>query len=310
MAACEIISTHRFCISFNLFRCGFALTNPIQLRRDTRGGCKRGAKMSRNLAPALSLAAAISLGGCGLYVPEMQEWYEPPENQKITENTIINHIKCELHKGTEAALDKYRVPAKRVGNDVDWFKSWLATVTLKLSVEEGSSLNPGVSWVRSLSDLTSFSLSGGVSGSSEATRTETIAFTYPLSGLLARGKITKPCEDAGTPLIMGDLKIGQFIDKKIFLTTVPGTVIGPYSAFSYEVSFVVVYGGSVTPRWNLIDVTVNPGAPLTAAARSRKHAVTITFAAPNDVAAAEAKALHNAALIGQAVAAALRRNER
>lgn len=266
--------------------------------------------MSRGCCFAFAaIVAATLVGGCGLNVPEMQEWYEPPEQQKVTENRLINHIKCELHKGVDDAIAKYKRAGLLSGNTAEWIKDWLATVTLKLTVEEKGTANPGLTWVRALTDSKTFTLGAGFNGSSDATRVETISFTYPLKLLRQGGRILNPCEPSGSVLIEGDLKIGQFLDKKVFLSTVPGTVIGPYSAFSYEITFVVVYGGSVTPSWKLVDLTVNPDSPFLSATRTRTHNVMITLAPPGDPAAAEAAAIHNAALIGQAVASAIRRGE-
>src|SRR5437879_5141122 len=132
-------------------------------------------------------------GGCGLNVPEMQEWYEPPEQQKVTENRIINHIKCELHKGVDDAIQKYYGAGKRSGYTAEWIKDWLATITLKLTVDEKSTANPGLSWVRALSDIKTFTLGAGVNGSADATRIETISFTYPLRDLRLAGRIVNPC---------------------------------------------------------------------------------------------------------------------
>jgi len=263
-----------------------------------------GAQMRKTTIFSVLACGFLSLGGCGLYVPEMQEWYEDPENQKLTENEIINHIKCELHKGVDAAIDKYYGPGQRSGRTAKWINSWEATVTLKLSVDEKSSLNPGVSWIRPWTD-SSFVLGAGYSTSAAATRNETIAFKYKLSELTKRGRIAGECQPLR--VISSDLKVGQFIDRKVFLTTVPGTVIGPYSAFNYQVTFVVVYGGSATPTWKLVNLTANPNAPFVSAARSRTHDIAITFSPPNDGAKEEARLLHNATLIGQEVAAALRR---
>ncbi|MBI3703229.1 MAG: hypothetical protein HY244_05080 [Rhizobiales bacterium] len=262
--------------------------------------------MRKVYSVAAVIFCAMVLMGCGLSVPEIEEWYQPREQQKITENRIINHIKCELHKGMDAALDKYLIPGKKSGYSAEWFKSWLATVTLKLSVDEKSSINPGVTWVRNWSNNRSFTLGAGVNASADATRVETISFTYPLKGLRMAGRILNDCEGSGEVLIEGDLKIGQFLDKKIFLTTVPGTIPGPYSAFSYQVTFVVVYGGAATPTWKLVDITANPNSPFFNTSRTRTHDIIITFSAPTDEAAKEATAMHNAALIGQAVAAAIR----
>src|ERR1700730_6625260 len=98
-----------------------------------------------------SAAIALLVGGCGLYVPEMQEWYEPPDLQKVTENRIINHIKCELHKGVDDAIDKYYGAGKRSGYKAEWIKDWLGTVTLKLTVDEKSCSNHGLSCGRAVS---------------------------------------------------------------------------------------------------------------------------------------------------------------
>jgi len=77
-------------------------------------------------------------------------------------------------------------------------------------------------------------------------------------------------------------------------------------------SMVVAYmmEGPITPTWKLVDVTANPGSPLLDLSRAKTHDITVTFSKPDDPAAEEAARLHNAALIGQAVAAALRRNGR
>src|ERR1043166_1238889 len=140
-------------------------------------------------------AAGVALAGCGLSVPEMQEWYEPPESQKITENRIISHIKCELHKGMDDAINHYRAAGIRSGYPADWLHNWLATVNLKLTGEEKGGVNPGVSWFRALSDVRSFTLGAGFNASADATRVETISFTYPLSNFRLAGRIKGPCEE-------------------------------------------------------------------------------------------------------------------
>lgn len=251
---------------------------------------------------------SLILTGCGLHVPDAQEFYEPADHQRITENTIINHIKCEIHKGADDALERWKEPGRRSGFPPDWFKTWNATVTLKLAVDEKGSLAPGVSWTRTFPSANSFTLGAGLNLSSQATRTETISFTYSLQSLVGAKRIAEPCKVPNASLLTGDLKIGEFIDKKIFLTTVPGTIGSPYSAFNYEVSFVIITNGTVTPTWKLVDVTANPGGPFASATRTRTHTMSITFSAPNDKAAEEAARLHNASLIGQAVADALRKN--
>ena len=76
----------------------------------------------------------------------------------------------------------------------------------------------------------------------------------------------------------------------------------PFTAFSDEISFVVVYGGNATPTWKLVNVTGIANSPFISATRTRTHDVTIAMGRPGTP---EIEAVHNAQLIGQAVATAI-----
>jgi hypothetical protein len=81
-----------------------------------------------------------------------------------------------------------------------------------------------------------------------------------------------------------------------------------------------VYGGNITPTWKFVRVSGSTNSPFYAATRTRTQDVAITLGpftpageevspgvvAPSPgVISAEAQAVHNANLIGQAVAAAI-----
>src|SRR5271155_2823692 len=158
---------------------------------------------------------SVLLSGCGLAVPEMEEFYEKPTDEKFFENIIANNIKCELHKGVQETLDHF-------GNDpsILWLKSWGATVTLKITADEKSSLSPSATVTNILENsVKSFPVGGdvttaqtsalglGAQGSADATRVETISFTYAFRDLLAEGRINGPCDHEDGILIRSDLKI-------------------------------------------------------------------------------------------------------
>jgi hypothetical protein len=95
----------------------------------------------------LPTVAGLSFSGCGMYVPAMQEFYEKSENtpdEKTFENAIINNIKCEVHKGVQRALDDFD-DIKHPNPKIQWLRGWGVTVSLKITADEKSGFNPGVS---------------------------------------------------------------------------------------------------------------------------------------------------------------------
>jgi hypothetical protein len=270
----------------------------------------------------VGLVASISLSGCGLFVPEMQEFPNSKDSEKFDENMVVNQIKCELHKGVQDTLNDplFSSAAPVPGNSINWLRTWGAKVTLELTVDEKGSLNPGISLVEPFSAPSKglFSLGIGVGGSADATRKETIGFQYAFADLLAEGDINGPCANEKGILIHSDLKIGDFIKNKAFVARVPGTIVSPYTAFNYEATFLVSYGGSATPSWQFVRLTVNPNGPFASASRSRTQHVIITLgqtepstpATPTTLAAParvsrEVEAVHDAAIIGYSVATAI-----
>jgi len=277
------------------------------------------------------------LSGCGfgVFVPESQEFYQPKAIEKADENVIVNQVKCEIHLGVQEADAAYGND-RRKPNNIAWLDNYVAKVTFKITLDEKGAVAPGISYVNpwpssvitfpgaaSVTVSRMFSLGAGASLSSEAQRIETLGFTYKISDLLAEGPITPPCSNEQGILIHSDLKIPDFILNKAYIARVPGSVTearasptpansSPFNAFNYEVSFAVMYGGNATPSWKFVRVTDNPTSPFFSSSRSRTHDVTITMGPPGPPAngtpqlSQDGQAIHNAAMIGQAVAAALK----
>lgn len=255
------------------------------------------------------------VGGCGLYTPEMEALYEQQPDQKLFENTIVNNIKCEITLGVVESLQQYGTVGDHKA--ISWLPQWGATVAMKLTVDEKSSLSPGITLTPPNNP---FSLGLAPTGSADATRVEQIAFTYQFSDLLKEYKrhpFNSCSENENGVLVKSDLKIAQFITDKVFIATVPGSTENPgnkspYSTFSDEITFVVAYGGGITPTWKFTKVTVNPSTLFTAT-RTNTDDLTITLGpvvlpatktAPA-VLSTEAQDVHLANLIGSAVATAI-----
>lgn len=264
---------------------------------------------------------ATGLNGCGLYVPEkdvlvndnVQTGKFSP--QGLLENRIVGHIRCEIRDGIIDAL---------VFPQVQWLKKWGATVTLKLTVEDQSALAPGVSLLSPLGTSVnafpgpqSFSLGLGLTGAANATRLETIAYTYTFKDLISEGK--SECDVFKTGVRMqSDLKIRQFIYDKAVIAAVGESATAnpeypPYSTFQEDITFLASYGGSVTPTWKFARVTADTSGTTLSATRTSTDEVLITLGkvlkeATKDSPAQlspDAQAVHNTGLTGTATGSAV-----
>jgi hypothetical protein len=250
----------------------------------------------------LSLLAAVSLAGCGTRVPDMQLFDHSEDAEGNAENVIVTNVVCELRLGVAKALHDFDMAGGR-HNDVSWLAGWGATVTLKITVDEkgafNPSLTPNVVFPNAVSTFShggnvttgqGFTLPIGIATSADATRVETIAFTYSFKDLLAQEtEIEKnypnahDCsENEHGQFIDSDLKIGDFIHDKMYVASVPGTTnpagkASPYSVFNYEVTFVASFGGVGTPTWKFLRVSVDPTAPLLSASRQKTDDLVITL---------------------------------
>jgi hypothetical protein len=233
---------------------------------------------TRLLTGALMLSAA--LGGCGLFVPEKDLLSNDnvptgtPSPAGLYENRIVGHIRCELREGVRRAL---------VFPNVQWLRSWGATVTLKMTVDELGGLSPGVSILQPLKNAQSFTLGLGVSGSAHTTRVETISFTLAFDELLKESPTS--CEGLQNGILIdSDLKIAQFIYDKAVVADVgeatnKSVTTPPYETFQEDLTFVASMGGNATPTWKFTRITVDPNSPLLNVSRGNTNDVLITLAA-------------------------------
>lgn len=297
---------------------------------------------------AASVSLTLSISACGLNVPKMQPFAsDDARTEGLKESSLSGFIKCELHFAVQDLLriqDNDDANTKRDPTNypphprIDWIRNWGANVSMKVVVDEKSTLAPGLSFNSPMETVVSTFKSGGpvnspqsfafglgASVSSQATRTENISFYYPFSDLLMEGHIEKPfCSEHPAATIDADLKIDEFLRSKYEAATTGGLLlhkvgvpadgsISPFETLTYEVQFIVSQGANATPTWKLIRISANPTGPLLALTRSRTDDIIMTFGeavkdekgktlSPSPAAQLQLQAN----LIGQAVAAALR----
>lgn len=260
---------------------------------------------------------SVSLTACGTVVPDMVA-FSPPMQGAIEDTELIQLIRCELHFGVQDALEQFSKEKGTGGHGVEWLRGWEAKISLKITVDEKGGFAPGITYKEPLRNaLTffnapvsqSFSAAVGLQASSQATRTETIGFSYRFEDLLAEGRLERDsCKtQIRNKVVVNDLKIADFITNKAYIANHTDTVINngvesPYSTFSNDLTFIITYGGNVTPVWNLIRVTASSNSPLYSAVRAKTHNLSITL---GKTGSGQAAAVANASLIGQAVARAI-----
>jgi hypothetical protein len=179
---------------------------------------------------------------------------------------------------------------------------WGTSVTLTFTYQDQGAVNPNVSLIAPLENsVRTFPVGGNIVGpqsiawgigataSANATRTESIQFTYLNKDLYRFAEKQFPlnphlCETTNTGILIdSDLKIDEFIYDKATIASL-GNATGavptsypPYNTFQEQITFVVSYGGSFAPAWKFARVAVNPTGTLAGASRTDTDSLTITL---------------------------------
>ncbi|MDF0522486.1 hypothetical protein P0R31_35185 [Bradyrhizobium yuanmingense] len=238
--------------------------------------------MAKNRSVAV-LFGVLLVGGCGTYVPAMQELGENPgaysefSPSGDLEFKIRAKVYCDIVDAVIAARGEGVLPT-----------GWAVQVTLDLQVDETGSLNPGVTFIDPLAGSQSFSIGVGGVLSSTATREDKYGSYWDLDRLQSR--TGNPCRSkgeqvAGSSLLLSELGVTEWLIDSLkgrdFLPSSAGMKGDPFfkqDFLSYHIKFVVVSSGGITPTWKLVRLsTGNGGLPLVGAGRTRSHDLLLTF---------------------------------
>jgi hypothetical protein len=161
--------------------------------------------------------------------------------------------------------------------------SWGVQSTLTFTIDENGAIAPGVLWTPPSPASAVFSLSAGVSFSSDATRVNTINAYYLVSDL-QKARCPESLRPTGPYLLQSDLKLSEWLFSAVsasvtntvnFKTT---SLAVKENVLQHEVKFQVDTTGSANPSWVLSRATVNPSGNLFSIGRKRTHDLLITFA--------------------------------
>jgi hypothetical protein len=253
------------------------------------------------------LGGAQLLTGCGTYVPEIVEL--PGQDSYLLVTAIVQSVHCEIANAVKNTIDDAAQGSTVSGrSSAEWLKHWGAQVTLTLTLEEKTTINPtGV--LTPVGPLTTiFTLAGSLLGSADATRTDAVNFYYTVPDLYKQAPChtgIQPKDGATSLLIQSDLKLQEWLQDQI-LPSAAGTITLPTSpngplgknVISHEVKFQVVTTGGITPAWKLVQVNFNQSGTLFEVSRLRTHDLQITLG-PGDFKGLTTFAANNAHLASQ-----------
>lgn len=249
-----------------------------------RSKIKWGHCMSAKRLALPAFVGAMMLAGCGLVVPEIRDF---PNNTSAAKNNvlvqaIIRSIHCELEDAVTSVINADADTAKANGYFYAQFLgNWGAQVGLTLQMEEKTIVSPNAVYLPPSSPHSIFTLSGGLSGTADATRVDKVNFYYKVSELYL-GRNQKCYRDDNPPsdslLIKSDLKLGEWLDAMVNgVATGNITAVGKQNVLQHQITFEVTTSGNITPAWKLVRATVNQSGSFLTASRDRKHDLVVTF---------------------------------
>jgi hypothetical protein len=126
----------------------------------------------------------LSLGGCGTYVPNIQEFPLDTADAQLLIKEIVQSVHCEVRNAVIDAINEDFRLHKKYGQRrfAGWLERWGVQWALTLTAQEKSTLSPNAVWLPPSPPTAIFTLSGAATGSADATRTNKLLF------LLYRGR--------------------------------------------------------------------------------------------------------------------------
>jgi hypothetical protein len=255
---------------------------------------------------------ALLQASCGTGIPRIPETWDLVADTDATQHMemqIKRAIFCELRDAVQIARNRVQYKTYYHGKLVSTAAdqpvpdTWGVQQTLTFTVDELSKLTPGVSYTWPLNTAASqtFALSAGGQLSSDATRTDKFESFYTIAELadvLSKNQICeKPqVEFVGEPsrsspfTVLSNLGIKDWLpaatETSAYLRSSRSSSSGEgpplggsfaSDSFSYDVKFVIVTDGNITPTWKLLRVTTASSPAFFDTSRTRTHELLLTI---------------------------------
>ena len=256
---------------------------------------------------------ALTQACCGTHVPQVPEIWDQgdPDATQHMEIQIKRAVFCELRDAVHLARQQYAYKNYSGGKAVTTREdqpvpdSWGAQVTLTITVEEQTKANATVSFIAPLRPVNlgqTFTTAFGGTASSDATRIDKYESFYTIQEIANVYSKNNVCDvpptpilgpkSASSPLVVSDLGIREWLPGATTVSSFlrssraaangEGAALGSGGSFasdsiSYDIKFVIVTDGNVTPTWKLVRVTTSSSPSLLDTSRTRTHELLITI---------------------------------
>jgi hypothetical protein len=260
--------------------------------------------------PIVGVSLALALSGCGLSTPDIQEFWGNSGDTDAKLGLIVKQVQCELRRAVRLVVAEDIEHAEVQGRLLRFFEDkWGADVLFQFTIDEKSSVNPGVALTPPLPNAT-VKFPGGVSTStpqsksfgfgaqlsSEGYRQDKLHALYRIADLVGPEK-TLPgkdqiaavdCLTGGNPdatlFLQSDLKFYEWLRSVMNVQVRREADLQIKNSFAnqgvvvHDVKFEIVSSGNFTPSWKLVRVSANTGSSLFfSAGRDRTQEVIITL---------------------------------
>jgi hypothetical protein len=294
----------------------------------------------------LCMSSNFLLISCGTYVPEIAEVWDGPNGTRDLEFNIKKAVFCEIQTAVKNNKLVESINGKVVPFlPDDWAAQ--VTLSLEVdettALNPGVALNTPMASATNVFNGSSvitpqlFSVGAGGTLSSQSSRIDKFNMYYSVKDLRRptdpQNDICNPTDGKpdsskeGSSLFLSDLGITRWlndallVDQRLPSSAQPaagqkqgkggqpaaaGTTPKP-DTISYEIKFIVVSSGNVTPTWKLVRLSANTGsAPFFGMGRTRTHDLILTLGPSAGSQGGKADMLHLSSQIGSATAGSLR----
>jgi hypothetical protein len=266
---------------------------------------------SKALFFATTILYSIMLQGCGTFVPAIREPWDNVSSGAMELN-IVNRVYCELKR---AVIDASHAPPTEIRRHGRYMKepllpdNWGVQYTLTLTVDEKTTLGPGVTFNTPIIPATVYFPGGATAGGPQnysfglggkleagARRIDKFDFYYsverlkipvgPATAERPEGVEDQTCthntDGSSFLLTNSDLGIREWLrdslqTRALFPPSEGVKAPAQVNSLTYQITFKALSEGTASPSWSLVRVSANTGQNLFGTNRERAHDLTITF---------------------------------
>lgn len=231
----------------------------------------------------------LLLAGCGTYVPNITE--NPFADERTRSDfiqEIFRNIRCEVQDAVVKLYAENPSSIDPFNRNLGWFDSWAAQISLTLTIDEKSSLNPTSNLLPISPPTRIFNLNLGATASADAQRVDKIGAFFAVTDFKDREACPPQDRNRGPFILQSDLKLYDWLKPATIGmdnadVPAPTNPSGPNKSnvISHEVKFDIVTGLSGTPGWKLTTATVNQTGTFISVNRDRTQDLVVTFGPPD-----------------------------